>query len=388
MAYLNGIPKYGFGTAFDIGDGEGKMTAQNFKELLERAIKLGCCHIDCAPLYGTQQLVGQVVKKVADSVPRSKIFITSKLPVNMMRAENIDKCIRNTLNELQTTYLDLFLIHAPFSTQFVADNLIYPLDGEGNLLLDETEGLLESAWLKLVDLKQNGFVRYIGFSNINIEQLNRFNKIHQIDVVQNEYHLYNQDREIFDQCEELDVHYEAYAAFGCPPRAKLEDKPTFLTDPVVTRIGQANGMSNAQVMIQWLHQQPLSYVVRTDNISQLEENLYATTMKSRNLSLSMNDMIELDYLNKNLRLYLFDNYKGIARHKEYPFKKIQSSQREPLSEYREPRNESPSVTTQSQEHLTSSPREAGGSNRAHNEQMTPNKDYSESAATTAGERND
>lgn len=316
MTYLADIPKFGFGTAYDIGDeGEDKTPADQFKAILRRAIELGCRHIDCAPLYGTQELVGQVLKEMVPSIPRSEFFIASKLPVNMMREENVEKSLKKTLAELQLTYLDLFLIHAPFSTKYVSDNEFYPLDKDGNLLLDEDENLLEKAWLKLVDLKKKGFVRYIGLCNVNMEQVLRLNKLHQIDVAQNEYHLFNQDREFFDNCEEVDIHYEAYAGLGCPPRAKSENKPTFLTDPVVTRIASANKLSNAHVMIQWLHQQPLSYVIRSDNVEQVEENFRATSRRT----LTINDMIELDSLNQNARLYTFNHYKGISEHPEYPF---------------------------------------------------------------------
>lgn len=316
MAYLADVPKFGFGTAYNIGqECQDKTPPEEFKAILKRAIDIGCRHIDCAPLYGTQELVGQVLKQTIESVPRKEFFVASKLPVNMMREENIEKSLKRTLAELQLTYLDLFLIHAPFSTKYVNDNEIYPLDSEGNLMIDEDENLLEKAWMKLVDLKSKGLVKYIGLCNVNMEQVLRLNKIHQVDVAQNEYHLFNQDREFFDNCEEIDVHYEAYAGLGCPPKAKSENKPTFLTDPVVTDIAHANGLSNAQVMIQWLHQQPLSYVIRSDNIAQVEENFLATTKRT----LSINDMIKLDSLNQNARLYLFDNFKGISRHKEYPF---------------------------------------------------------------------
>lgn len=316
MAYLADIPKFGFGTAYDIGqDDEDKTPPEQFKAVLRRAIEIGCRHIDCAPLYGTQELVGQVLKEMIQTIPRSEFFVASKLPVNMMREDKVERSLKSTLAQLQLTYLDLFLIHAPFSTKHVSDNEFYPLDKDGNLLIDNDENLLEKTWLKLVDLKKKGYIKYIGLCNVNMEQVLRLNKLHQIDVAQNEYHLFNQDREFFDNCEEIDVHYEAYAGLGCPPRAKSENKPTFLTDPIVTRIAQANRLSNAQVMIQWLHQQPLSYVIRSDNIEQVEENYRATSQRT----LTINDMIELDSLNQNARLYTFNNYKGVSRHPEYPF---------------------------------------------------------------------
>lgn len=319
MAVPFDIPKLGFGTAFKIRNGcEGEISELGFKELLQEAIELGCIHIDCAPLYGTQTLVGQVLENSLQALTRSELFITSKLPVNMMRQDLIEKSLKRTLKELKIAYLDLFLIHGPFSTKHVNDDQIYPLDDAKNLMIDDREGLLESCWAKLVELKQKGYCRFVGLSNINPEQLNRMNKIHQVDVVQNEYHLYNQDRDLFERCKELGVHFEAFAAFGCPPKSRHENKSTFLDDPAVRQIAIENNLSEAQVVLQWLHQKPLSYVIRSDNPTQLAENVEAIRGK---LSLSEGDLNKLDSLNMDARLYFYDNHNGITKHREYPFTK-------------------------------------------------------------------
>lgn len=326
MAYLDDVPKYGFGTSFELtkntnddddnDNDENKTTEEEFVLILERAIELGCRHIDCAPLYNTQPLVGKTLKEFLKTIPRSEFFITSKLPVNMMKGENVEKSLKNTLQELQLSYLDLFLIHAPFATKHIADDQIYPLDNEGNILIEHEDGLLEETWRKLIDLKRNGLVKYIGLSNININQLDRMNAIHKVDVLQNEYHIYNSDKELFDYCEEKDVHFEAYAPFGCPSKMRLLNRETFYDNEVVKRIASEHNISEAQVMIGWLHQQPLSYVIKTDNIQQLEENWKAT----KTVNLTLDDTIYLDGLNKNQRTYLYDNYTGLIDHPEYPFR--------------------------------------------------------------------
>lgn len=318
MAYLNTVPRYGFGTAFNVndeGEGENPISEYDFVELLRRAIELGCRHFDCSPIYNTQLVVGDTLQEYFKTTRRSEFFITSKLPVNMMRGENVERSLNTTLVELQLSYLDLFLIHAPFSTKHVADDQYYPLDKEGNLLTDYDVDLLENTWRKLIDLKEKGLVRYIGLSNVNMEQFNRMNAIYRVDVVQNEYHIYNSDKELFDHCEEKDVHFEAYAPFGCPLKRKLKNLENFYENRIVKQIALKHFITEPQVIIGWLHQQPLSYVVRTDNIKQLEENLEAT----KSVNLTLNDFIYLDSVNKNQRTYSYDNYKGLINHPEYPF---------------------------------------------------------------------
>lgn len=306
-----------------------QMTEKQFKQFLKDAMKLGCRHFDCAPLYKTQHLVGQALSETIEklSVPRQQFFITSKLPPNMMKPEDIERSIRSSIEELKVNYLDLFLIHAPFATRHnnQSDSSIYPVDTQtGETILDDDEQFLEKAWLKLVDLKRRGLTRYIGISNVNLEQLIRLNSLHHVDVVQNEYHIYNQDRELFDYCEEIDVHFEAYAAFGSPERARAKGLPCVFADPLVTHVARRNRITVAQVLMQWIHQQPLSYVIKCDNMKQLAENLKAT----KSCSVSVNEMIDLDTLNKNVRIYTFDEHRGLTKHREYPFNIIECDQQQ------------------------------------------------------------
>lgn len=322
-AYRKDIPKYGFGTAHVIRYGPtneaGSITESQFRELLDHAIGLGVRRIDCAPFYGTQKLVGEVLDKLISdgTVYRKDLFITSQLPINMMRPENVVRSIKRTLRELRLTYVDLFLIHAPFGTKNNGnDDDMFPLDSSGRIVADTEEFLLESAWTKLVELKKLKFFKYIGLSNVDREQLDRCNRIHQIDVVQNEYHLYNSQRDLIDYCDDTGVHFEAHTAFGCPQLARQLSMPTFDTDPVVLRIAHDNNLTPPQVINQWLHSQPISHVIRSDNISQLEENVGA----AKSIDLSMNEMIELDVLNRNWRLNYFDQYKGLTAHPEYVYR--------------------------------------------------------------------
>ncbi len=68
--------------------------------------------IDTAALYGNQHIIGKFLK--TNEINRNDIFITSKLnPKNTKSENDIIKCITNTLNELQTDYIDLFLLHCP-----------------------------------------------------------------------------------------------------------------------------------------------------------------------------------------------------------------------------------------------------------------------------------
>lgn len=297
-----------------------KLTKKQFQTLVMEAIDLGVRHFDCAPLYRTQPLMGECLKLATELVPRQDFFITSKLPPNMMRGELITRSITKSIEELRCSYLDLFLIHAPFATKHVGDDdQFYPRDPKsGQVLWDDDSELLELAWRQVVEFKRRGLTRFVGVSNVNKSQIERLQRIHPIDVVQNEYHLYNQDRKLFDFCDELDIHYQSYATFGSPAKCRREGRLCAMDDPLLLRIAREHQLTPAQVVIMWAHPQPMAYVVRSDTSRQLEENFNAT----RFTSLSINQLIELDAINMNVQVHLFKEHAGIESLHEYPFKEV------------------------------------------------------------------
>ena len=111
---------------------------------LETAFMNNYRGIDTASLYGNQQIIGNYIK--TNEINRNDIFITSKLnPKNTKNEDDIIKCITNTLNELQTDYIDLFLLHCP-------DNIIL-------------------CWDIIERFHNMGILRNIGVSNHSIHNM-------------------------------------------------------------------------------------------------------------------------------------------------------------------------------------------------------------------------
>ena len=98
------IPVIGFGTWQMPNDETGVNAVLS-------ALEAGYRHIDTAQGYGNEQAVGKALR--LSGIPRNEVFITSKLDNNNHSYEITMSSFAQTLENLGTDYLDLFLIHWP-----------------------------------------------------------------------------------------------------------------------------------------------------------------------------------------------------------------------------------------------------------------------------------
>ena len=94
-----------------------KAVGDEMRQLVCDAIDIGYRHIDGAMFYGNEVDIGRGIKQKIDEkvVERKDLFIVSKLWPTFMRADLVEPTLRKTLKDLQLDYLDLYLIHWPFS---------------------------------------------------------------------------------------------------------------------------------------------------------------------------------------------------------------------------------------------------------------------------------
>ncbi|KAJ5562121.1 hypothetical protein N7461_000882 [Penicillium sp. DV-2018c] len=96
------IPAIGFGTWQDQEEQEAAVA---------EAIKAGYRHIDTARVYGTENAVGNGVRK--SGIPRKDLFITTKLWNNKHHPDDVESAMQESLNNLGMDYVDLYLMHWP-----------------------------------------------------------------------------------------------------------------------------------------------------------------------------------------------------------------------------------------------------------------------------------
>jgi len=227
------IPVIGFGTS-QLGD---------CGEIVATALRAGYRHIDTAWKYGTEKGVGEGMK--ASGVPRQDIFLVTKVSHEYLRAADFAKSVDESLERLQTDYVDLLFVHWP------------AIDGTP---LAETMGALAKA-------KREGKARHVGVANFNIALTEDAMRLcpEPLAVLQAEYHPYLDQSKVLAFCRKAGLVFMAYCPLG---RGRL------FSDPVLGEIARNRGKSIAQIALRWLIQQGnIAPIPRSANPRHMAESL-------------------------------------------------------------------------------------------------------------------
>ena len=208
------IPQLGFGVF--------KVEPQETAAAVRAALDIGYRHIDTAQMYGNEKGVGEGIRDAG--LDRGHVYITSKLNNGFHRPADARRAFEETLRELGTDYVDLFLIHWPLPTLY--------------------DGDFVSTWKVLEDFKSDGRARSIGVSNFAIHHLQELARETETTpaVNQIEVHPYFTNDEVRAYGIEHNIATEGWSPIA---RGKV------LGDPVVIRIAKAYGVHPAQVVLRW-----------------------------------------------------------------------------------------------------------------------------------------
>jgi 2,5-diketo-D-gluconate reductase B len=226
------IPAIGFGTS-SLGD---------CGEIVATALKLGYRHIDTAWKYGTERGVAEGMR--ASGVPRSEIFLTTKVSHEFLRADDFARSVDESLKNLGVDFVDLLLVHWP----------------NPQIPLSEPMPALARA-------KRQGLTRHIGVANFNIAMLDEAIRLCPEPLVnlQAEYHAHLDQTKLTEACRRRGLIFTAYCPLG---RGRL------LRDPVLAEIAARKGRPLAQIALRWLVQQGnIIPIPRSSNAGRMAENL-------------------------------------------------------------------------------------------------------------------
>lgn len=225
-----------------ISFGVYQIPKEDTKRCVLDAIKSGYRGIDTAQSYFNESEVGDAI--VECGVPREELFITTKVWVDHYGYEECKASVEESLRKLKTDYLDLCLLHQPFSDYY-------------------------GAYRALEELYAEGKIKAIGVSNFYPDRLTdicMFDRKVIPAVNQVEVNPFNAQWCAQENMEKHGVKMEAWAPFG-------EGRNNLFTNETLVSIGKKYNKSSAQVMLRWLIQRGVIVACKSTHIERMQENI-------------------------------------------------------------------------------------------------------------------
>ena len=244
-----------------LGYGVYQVTKDECERCVSDALAVGYRSIDTAQSYFNEEETGNAIAK--SGIPREEIFLTSKVWIEHYGYEECKKSIETSLGKLQTDYLDLMLLHQPFSDYY-------------------------GAWRALEEYYEAGKIRAIGISNFYPDRMIDIASFARIRPMVNqvETHPFNQQIEAKKWMDKYGIQIEAWAPFG-------EGRGGLFENEVLSEIGAKYGKTTAQVMLRWHIQRGVVVIPKSTHRERMEENLNVF-----DFALSDDDMASIAALDK------------------------------------------------------------------------------------------
>ena len=226
-----------------LGYGVYQVEPAEAQRCVEDAIGVGYRLIDTAQSYHNEEGVGAAVKAaIAGGVKREELFITTKLWVSDVSEDRALKAFDVSMKKLGLDYLDLYLIHQPYSDTY-------------------------GAWRAMNRLKKEGRIRSIGVSNFYADRI--------VDLCENsgvipavnqlECHPFYQREALKRVLDGYGITFESWASFA-------EGKNDIFKNAVLSGIGEKYGKSAAQVILRWLIQRGIAVIPKSVKIERMRQN--------------------------------------------------------------------------------------------------------------------
>ena len=231
------IPQLGFGT--------WQIEQPDAARVVGEALEAGYRHIDTAQMYGNERGVGEAV--TASGLDRDAIFLTSKLNNDAHEPDDARRAFDQTLKDLETEYVDLFLIHWPLPTRYGGDFV--------------------STWKVLEEFQREGRAKSIGVSNFRPQDLDKLTAGSDVRpaVNQIEAHPYFPNDAVRIDNRKRGLVIEAWS-----PLARAG---ALMEDAAVRAVASAVDRTPAQVVLRWHIQRGDVIFPKSSDPGRMRENL-------------------------------------------------------------------------------------------------------------------
>jgi 2,5-diketo-D-gluconate reductase A len=251
------IPQLGLGV-FKVGDGDDVEAA------IAAAIDVGYRHIDTAMIYRNEEGVGRAL--AASDIPRSDIFVTTKLWNSDQGYDSSLAAIDESLARLGLDHVDLYLVHWP-KPEHTRDT-----------------------WRAMEEIRASGRARAIGVSNFLPEHIDQLLEHATVppSINQIEFHPHLQSPELVEYCSQHGIVIQAWS----PLKAGQ-----IVGDPDLETIATAHGVTVAQIVLRWMLQRGIVVIPKSVTPSRIASNadLYG-------FELSDTEMATINAMDRNDRV--------------------------------------------------------------------------------------
>lgn len=258
------VNRFGYGAMRITGKGiwENPEDEYGAIKVLKKAVDSGVNFIDTADSYGPY-VSEKLIARALYPYPENLVIATKggyerpgpdKWVINA-RPDHLKEALEGSLKRLKLDRIDLYQLHR-----------IDP-----KVPLDETIGYLKQA-------QQKGLIKYIGLSEVNVEQIKKVQKMVEIVSIQNKYSLtYRKFERELDFCSKKKI---AFIPWNPIIASRLHP------DQTIKKIAKKYRASEQQIILKWLfnHSKNILLIPGTSSVEHLEENL-----NSANINISQED---------------------------------------------------------------------------------------------------
>ena len=258
------VNRYGYGAMRITGKGiwgEPENEDEAIK-VLKKAVEMGVNFIDTADSYGpyvSEMLIAKALYPYPENlVIATKAGLERSGPDQWSpnaRPDHLKEALEGSLKRLKLDQIDLYQLHR-----------IDP-----KVPFDETIGFLKEA-------QQKGMIKYIGLSEVSVDEIKKAQEQLEIVSVQNKYSLTFRKWEAeLQYCAENNIAFIPWN-----PIIASRVNP----DETIQKMAEKYKVSESQLILKWLfnHSENILLIPGTSKVKHLEENL-----NSQNINLSEED---------------------------------------------------------------------------------------------------